>query len=383
MNQTEPYTEEQNCHECQIGIQAKQLASPFGYDEEAATDFDFTTSSCAASTYTYSTPTAYPLNSTTGLPARPTCVTGRTYTILAEDTCNTISEAQEVATEALISMNGLDSACQSLPPVDTVICLPQACVIRELAYEDTCESITAAANITLGQLLAWNPVISAGCANLHSWRGRFICVSSPSGTIDVPDGDTVTTEAPIPTNTQGESNTHCAQWYSIKEGDSCAAISLANGITLADFYFLNPGVDSVDCNNLWLGYAYCVKAVGNIQTYPDYPVVVPSTTFTRPPVASQTPPPVFELPALNPTAPDTVEGCDYYENAWPESVTAQRPDANKCANWASTGDVTVAQLLRWNPSLSEEDCELLAEYSYCINKDDESDTTGKSELIGR
>jgi LysM repeat protein len=378
MNQTGPYTAAQNCSECQIGIQAKQLASPFGYDEEAASDFAFTTSSRAAKTYSYATPTSYVLNSTTPSPSRPTCTTGRTYVLQAEDSCNTIAQAQGVATEALISLNGLDLGCKSMPPVGTSLCLPPACTIRELAPGDTCESITAAANITLGQLLAWNPVISAGCGNLDRWRGRYICVSSPIGTIDVPDGDAATTEAPIPTNTQGESNTHCGQWYTVQADDSCASISLAFGLTLVDFYFLNPQVDSANCTNLWLGYAYCVKAVGNIQTYPSYPVVVPSTTFTRPPVATETaPPPVFDLPDLNPRAPGTVDGCDSYENAWPEAITARDPDANACASWANFGDVTVVQLRRWNPSLSadDSDCVLLAQYSYCIVKLDDMDGT--------
>ena len=376
MNQTEPYTKAQNCSDCQIGIQAKQLASPFGYDEEAASDFAFTTSSCAAATYSYATPTTYALNSTTAPPSSPTCATGRTYVIQEEDACNTIAEAQGVATEALISLNGLDLGCTSMPPVGATICLPAACLIRELGFDDTCESITAAANITLGQLLAWNPIISPGCANLNRWRGRFICVSSPSGTIDVPDGDAATTEAPIPTNTQGESNPYCGQWYSIQAEDTCASISLAYGITLADFYFLNSQVDTVNCNNLWLNYAYCVKAVGNIQTYPGYPVVVPSTTFTRPPVVTETAaPPVFDFPPLNPHAPGTVDGCDNYENAWPEFITATNPDANACANWANMGDVMVEQLRRWNPSLSEYNCVFLAEYSYCILKADDMSGT--------
>ncbi|KAK4141819.1 LysM domain-protein [Dichotomopilus funicola] len=367
-NQTEPYTAAQNCSECQIGIQAKQLASPFGYDKEAASAFAFTTSSCAAKTYSYATPTSYALNSTTVPPSRPTCATNRTYVIQKEDSCNTIAEAQGVATEALISLNGLDLGCTMMLPVNTSLCLPPACKIQELSPDDTCRSIITAQNITISQLLAWNPIISAGCGNLDRWRGRFICVSSPGGTIDVPDGNATTTEAPIPTNTQGGSNTHCGQWYTVQPDDSCASISIAFSIALADFYFLNPQVDKAHCNNLWLGSAYCVKPVGNIQTYPDYPVSVPSTTFTRPPPANETeaPPPVLDMPALNPRAEGTVDGCDSYENGWPEAVTAQNPDANTCVTWANMGDVTVAQLRRWNPSLTEEKCVLSAAYSYCI-----------------
>lgn len=376
MNQTSPYTKAQNCSQCQLEIQARQLGSPFGYDSDAASSYASSTSSCAVTKYTYTTPTSYAINSTTAPPARPTCSTDRTYVIKEDDSCNSIAESQGVSTESLISINGLDMGCDSMPSVGTILCLPPACKIRELAIDDTCDSIIAAENITLSQFLAWNPVISPGCNNLNSWRGRFLCVSSPQGTITVPDGDTVTTEAPIPTNTQGESNTHCGQWYTIKPDDTCASISLAFSIQLADFYFLNPGVDNSTCNNLWLGYAYCVKAVGNIQTYPGYPVEVPSTSFTRPPEPTETPPPVFDFPPLNPHALGTVNDCDDYENAWPKNITSQSPDANSCESWANMADVMITQLRRWNPSLTEDNCVFLEQYSYCVRK--ESDMDGKS-----
>jgi hypothetical protein len=41
------------------------------------------------------------------------------------------------------------------------------------------------------------------------------------------------------------------------------------GISLSNFYFLNPMINST-CGNLWLNTYYCVEAVGNIATYPGY-----------------------------------------------------------------------------------------------------------------
>lgn len=49
-------------------------------------------------------------------------------------------------------------------------------------------------------------------------------------------------------------------------------------------------------------------------------------------------------------------------------VTARDPDANSCVRWVSRADVLVAQLRRWDPSLKEGDCVLLAKFSYCIVK---------------
>lgn len=41
----------------------------------------------------------------------------------------------------------------------------------------------------------------------------FSASSSPSGTVTVPEGNGVTTAAPVPTNAQGQSNTDCGEWY--------------------------------------------------------------------------------------------------------------------------------------------------------------------------
>ncbi|KAL7621054.1 hypothetical protein AAE478_008366 [Parahypoxylon ruwenzoriense] len=377
LNQTDPYTTAQNCSECELAVQAKQLASPFGFSEEAASDFASTTSSCQAGKYTYSTPTPYGLNATTTAPSRPACTGGATYSIQDGDSCNSIAEANSVSTESLISLNGLDLACDAMPAAGTPICIPATCKIRELAITDTCESITAAESITIGQLLAWNPVISSGCANLNSWRGRFLCVSSTLGTVTVPDGDAATTAAPLPTNTQGQSNPVCGKWYTVQSDDGCATISLSFGISLTDFYFLNPQIDAPNCTNLWLGYAYCVKAVGNIETYPGYSVTAPSTTFTRPPPPAATTTAVV-WPSLLPRAAGTIDGCVNYEDAWDASVVAAVPDINSCETWASASDVTIAELMAWNPSLSAENCVFQSGKSYCIQKDETSTTTSDS-----
>jgi hypothetical protein len=82
-------------------------------------------------------------------------------------------------------------------------------------------------------------------------------------------------------------------------------------VTLDDFYFLNPNVDN-KCSNLWLDAPYCVKPVGDIQTYPNYPVEVRSTSFPRATEPTQEPMQSFAPPELNPHAPDTVDDCDDY-----------------------------------------------------------------------
>ncbi|KAK4222266.1 hypothetical protein QBC38DRAFT_504196 [Podospora fimiseda] len=54
-------------------------------------------------------------------------------------------------------------------------------------------------------------------------------------------------------------------------GDTCAVISEANGLDLADLFFLNPSLNA-KCTNILLELAYCVAPVGDITTYTGYPI---------------------------------------------------------------------------------------------------------------
>jgi hypothetical protein len=154
----------------------------------------------------------------------------------------------------------------------------------------------------------------------------------------------------------------------VKKGDHCDSISIANGITLDDFYFLNPQVDD-NCLNLWLGASYCVKAVGDIATYTGYPIKTAATIFTRPtpaPTSTISYPPLT-APALSAKASGTVEECDEYQNAFTYDW-GDLDEMNGCDMWAWWYKISLQDLLRWNPSLSAENCVLESGKSYCILK---------------
>ncbi|KAK2746308.1 hypothetical protein FQN55_005736 [Onygenales sp. PD_40] len=359
------YTDAEKCSMCELEIQRLQLSSPFGYSEDGAEDFSSLTSSCKETTYTYATPTSYALNSTTAPPA-PTCATP--YVIKEGDTCVTISGENGVSTFNLIMDNAIDSQCNLLPAAGKSLCLPRKCNTHQLDMGETCDSLVRDLNITRAQLHAWNPNINYGCTNLAAWRGWYLCASSPSPTVPVNEGGSTTTPAPIPSDAQGESNTNCSKWYFVESGDHCAKISLQFSISLKDFYFLNPQVDG-NCTNLWGNTSYCVQPIGDIATYPGYPVDTPSTTFPKPPPPTSFVPTPVETPALNPTAPGTIEGCFMYENALNEKAgVADLASGNSCQSWAWAGDVTVDELIEWNPSLVRDNCVLDAQYSYCIRR---------------
>jgi hypothetical protein len=54
---------------------------------------------------------------------------------------------------------------------------------------------------------------------------------------------------PLPTQTGIVSN--CDAFYKVIQGDNCASIAAANGITLQSFYDWNAGVGTT-CSALWL-----------------------------------------------------------------------------------------------------------------------------------
>lgn len=154
----------------------------------------------------------------------------------------------------------------------------------------------------------------------------------------------------------------------MQKDDHCDSISVANGITIDDFYFLNPQIDD-KCLNLWLGASYCVKPVGDIATYTGYPITTAATVFTRPTPAPTSTTSYLPLtaPALSAKASGTVDDCDEYQNAFTYDW-GDLNEMNGCAMWAWYYEISLQDLFRWNPSLPTENCVLESGKSYCILK---------------
>lgn len=206
----------------------------------------------------------------------------------------------------------------------------------------------------------------------------------------------VTTEspptiAPRPSNAKAESNQRCATWYEVQNGDYCQAISIRQGIALRDFFFLNPSIDQPECHNLWLKTSYCVKAVGDINTYTSYPYSTSPvytlssslySTTTVPAVDTVQPSatPIVQLP-LAKGSHSTADGClefiDYQvvSDQRDQSLQSDKPlfskSVNSCDFVCAAFDVTFEQLLSWNPTLTKGDsCALQPGYSYCAMHQD-------------
>lgn len=189
-----------------------------------------------------------------------------------------------------------------------------------------------------------------------------------------------TSPVPKPTNALEESNSRCAQWYEIQEGDYCDSISISQSISLRDFYFLNPELNA-ECTNLLLGLAYCVKAVGQISTYSGYPsssqaYSLTSISFSTTTSSLSAVPVRTTLLASLPTASGTSPDCKAYVNYVPVPSLPDQSQSNdisvitnlinSCDYIVSAWDVDISDFLSWNPSLSEgTSCALAPNYKYC------------------
>ncbi|KAH7303663.1 hypothetical protein B0I35DRAFT_485026 [Stachybotrys elegans] len=279
-----------DCTDCMLGTYSLQLGSPIGYEEDFASDFSSLTESCNAFSYQYTTPGAYgstirPTASSSGAPPTPTC--SRTYATSAGDTCQSISQARDVSTYGLITLNNLDFYCSALP---RSLCLPGSCETHIWTTTDTCNSVASQYNVSMVNFLSWNPIFDE---------------CTPGGSVPAPSKPSA---VPVPDNAREDSETNCGRWYTVQEGDNCFSIlgTPDSPINFAQFQVLNPSVDD-DCTNLWLGSAYCMVPIDPV-------VVTASTTFTRTTTTTVTPTVPPTTATLFPHAPGSVSTCTAWVN---------------------------------------------------------------------
>lgn len=89
----------------------------------------------------------------------PSSCAGEMYAVKASDDCYSISKAQSIGTAWLLSDNNLAAYCADFPTSGN-LCLVNTCKVHEVGTNDTCKGIAKAANITVPQLKAGNPVSS-------------------------------------------------------------------------------------------------------------------------------------------------------------------------------------------------------------------------------
>ena len=139
-----------------LGTWQPQLGSPLGYSRFASTcESDYAVAQGTTPTLPdrIRSQCHDSLTTPTGTSAVPTC-TG-SYTVQANDTCNSIAEANHVSTYYLVHVNNINLCCEDLPAPGSTLCVPDTC--------DTCDSIISQYNMTLAQLWRF-----AGSVSTHS-----------------------------------------------------------------------------------------------------------------------------------------------------------------------------------------------------------------------
>lgn len=127
------------------------------------------------------------------------------------------------------------------------LCVVHTCSTYTVRADDTCDAIASAHGISVTQLLAWNPVLNAGCSNVARSAGSLICVGQPGAQYSPPSATTSapgTTVAPLPSDVADGTNERCARFYRAVLGDYCNLLVMRFAISLPEFVFLNPAINS-------------------------------------------------------------------------------------------------------------------------------------------
>ncbi|KAI3227720.1 hypothetical protein CBS147310_7445 [Penicillium roqueforti] len=382
VNGTTGEPESDPCGNCGLGIMRAQLDNAVGWIDRLASQYLSSASSCGVTVPPLAEPTPVFLsNSKTMVSNTSTTLTctGSYVPVPTGSTCDEFAEANSVATDQLLMVNGLLGGCTNWPGVTdkgnlTSLCVQATCQPYLVRRNDTCISVSRAHKITLTQLLSWNPTIDPVCANWPTKIDHVICVGNNVGYVKPStsfEASTTATAVSIPTNAVDGSNTKCAKWYSVGNNDNCASITVQNGISLDNFEFLNPELNA-NCTNLFLDYSYCVQAVGDIATYSGYATTTtkytsltadPAITWANLPTATR---PVYNLTTTTssyPLASGSLDGCFATFN--------NNMGALGCWEAASIFGVSVTNFLLWNPSILNGqnytiyNCKLTNETRYC------------------
>ncbi|KAI1860784.1 uncharacterized protein JN550_011246 [Neoarthrinium moseri] len=387
-------TEVDSCSDCALSVVSKQLSSPFGYHPQFAEGFQSVTSRCGATGYAFTSPAPYAVSTKPSAQPTdaPTCTSP--YTVQEGDTCDSIATSKGVSTLSIVKAGRTDPDCTTLQ-VGANLCLPEPCTVYRVQYDDTCQSIIdSVEGLRATDLLTWNANINPLCSNLGAIAKSLICISPPGRTLadvtSITEAPTATqappTPVPRPANAKAESNARCAGWYEVQAGDYCQAISIRQAIALQDFFFLNPSIDQPDCNNLWLETSYCIKPVGDINTYSDYPYSTSpvytltsssyvTTAVSLVPTVAPIATPIVEL-SLAPGSATEADGClgfvshhvvvPQMDQSLQTDVPTFNNTINSCYFAIGAYEFDLNEFLSWNPSLqSVNPCYLQEGYRYC------------------
>ncbi|KAI9266611.1 hypothetical protein BDA99DRAFT_536032 [Phascolomyces articulosus] len=103
---------------------------------------------------------------------------------------------------------------------------------------DTCGAIAKEYGISVDTFMSLNGQINSKCTNLHI--NKKYCVEEGSS------------------SSSGGSSSGCSKTHKVTSSDSCISVAKKYGISLNEFYNMNPKVHRGSCDNLDDGKSYCV-----------------------------------------------------------------------------------------------------------------------------
>jgi len=265
------------CNSCFVAHNALLQSTPYSiYNTYYESTLKYIYATCGLTGPTAIPPPILPQGDTSAL-----CLSEIFYTTSTGDTCDTVAEAFNVSSAALFRRNQNDTIalnCSSLAP-GQMLCIPLPCgTTYTLQANDTCDSIETAFGLPQGTVRSLNSWVQYGCFNLqvtNAIYGNVICLSPQGGTF-VPPVSTPANSTTDPGTSDGYqeekvapptgaivapgTTLNCGSWYTALDGDTCASIAVENNIPANLLWLVNPSLPPTsNCTaSIVTGDTYCV-----------------------------------------------------------------------------------------------------------------------------
>ncbi|RGP69883.1 hypothetical protein FLONG3_7638 [Fusarium longipes] len=252
------------------------------------------------------------------------CVSVKGYkpTTTTKDTATTTLPANGIKTPLPIQ-NGMNKNCNKFHMVQSIT---------------TCTSIEKYYNVPFSTFYSWNPAVGKDCSSLLT--NYNVCVGvigwtpptktttkTPTTTKQPSNG--ISTPPPIQSNMVS----NCNKFHLVSKTTTCTSIQNYYSISLADFIKWNPAVGS-NCKDLWASYNVCVGVIGGTPTQPGNGVKTPA-----------------------PIQSGMTTSCKKFHKV--ASTTT-------CTSIQKYYNISLAQLVKWNPAIGKGCDKLLANYNVCV-----------------
>ncbi|KAI6747886.1 hypothetical protein FGRA07_09493 [Fusarium graminearum] len=366
------------CSYCNIEQYKMMQADAYSgaYIEYVQSDYEFVAKACDLKVDNFNA-TDSALNITKPDTSSDICVSGKTYTSKAGDSCDSIALSQGVSSATMYYINSNIFDCTKIA-VGTNICLPLTCTkIHQVQEGDTCLDIALNNGIMSDQFLSYNTQLNWNCTNLHDadpYWGSALCVSTPGGIYagqplnnNTANVDPQRVDPPSGTPVANGTTLECSHWFSYDGDLSCTQVCLANDVAINLFTEINPSLNKTTCDkDLTVGNAYCVKPV----TGWDLPAATKSSTDTKTSTVTNSPTGTKTTAAAasatqtststkapGPTQPGIVDGCNKWHYV---------DNGDGCYSIAEKYNINLADFYNWNSKVGNDCSGLWLHYYVCI-----------------